>query len=265
MIDQNDPTVQRFSGFADVYDRYRPSPPAAIAEILCRLAKTSLPALVVDLGCGTGLSTRYWADKAQQVIGIDPTPDMLQQARQTAAPPHLTFRQGTSDATGLAEHSADIVTCSQSLHWMDPWLTFREVQRILRPGGVFAAFDYDWPPHTLSWEVALAYDDCMRRVTELEKDRRVPSQWAKSSHLQRMRESGCFRYTAEMVIHHTELGNAERILGVLLSQGSVAGLLRSGVTEQTLGIDQLRACAQRELGDRPQTWYWSSRVRLGVA
>ena len=265
MMEQNDPAVQRFSGFADVYDRYRPNPPAVIADILCRLAQMPVPGLVVDLGCGTGLSTRYWAGKAQKVIGIDPTPDMLQQARQIETAAHITYQQGTSNTTGLPEHSVDIVTCSQSLHWMEPGSTFQEARRILRPGGVFAAFDYDWPPHTLSWQVALAYDECMRRVSELEKGRRVPNQWAKSSHLQRMRESGCFRYTTEMVIHHTEPGNAARIVGVLLSQGSVAGLLKSGISEQALGIDWLRETAQRELGDSLQTWYWSSRMRLGVA
>lgn len=264
-MEQKDPAVQRFSGFADVYDRYRPNPPAVMADILCRFAQVTLPSLVVDLGCGTGLSTRYWTGKAKKVTGIDPTPDMLLQARQVETAAHISYQQGRSDATGLPDGCADIVTCSQSLHWMEPGSTFREVQRILRPGGVFAAFDYDWPPHTLSWQVAQAYDSCMLRVKDLEKVRSVPAQWAKSSHLQRMQESGCFRYTTELVIHHTEMGNAERIVGVLLSQGSVAGLLKSGITEQALGIDELRRTAQRELGDRLQAWYWSSRVRLAIA
>jgi len=264
VTDQNDPTIQRFTGFADVYDRFRPGVPAAVAEILCRFAEVSLPDLVVDLGCGTGLSTRYWANKAARVIGIDTTPDMLEQARQVETLATITYQQGRSDATGLPDHSADIITCGQSLHWMEPGSTFQEAQRVLRPGGVFAAFDYDWPPHSLSWQVSKAYDECMQRVKQLEKDRQVPSQWPKASHLQRMRESGCFRYTCEMVLHHTEPGNAERMVGVLLSQGSVAGLLKSGITEQALGIDALRRTAQRELGDSLKTWYWSSRMRLGV-
>jgi len=46
-------------------------------------------------------------------------------------------------ATDLPDGCADIVTCSQSLHWMVPESTFAEVARILRPGGVFATYDYD--------------------------------------------------------------------------------------------------------------------------
>jgi ubiquinone/menaquinone biosynthesis C-methylase UbiE len=263
-MNPKDLSVQRFTGFAEVYDRYRPGPPAAMAEILCRLAQRSLPDLVVDLGCGTGLSTRFWSGKARQVIGIDPTPDMLEQARRIATGPEVSYRQGFSHATGLPDQSTDIVTCSQALHWMEPGPTFQEVRRILRPGGVFAAFDFDWPPHTLSWQVSQAYEACMRRVSEAEKGKEVARQWPKSGHLQRMVESGCFRYTTEMVIHSNEAGNAERIVGVLLSQGSVAGLLRKDYSEQDLGIDRLRQVAQRELGDDPQTWYFSSRVRLGV-
>lgn len=263
-MEQNDPALQRFTGFADVYDRYRPSPPSSIADILCRLAFSPFPDRVVDLGCGTGLSTRYWAGKAKEVIGIDPTPDMLRQAKQIETAANIAYRQGTSDDTGLPDQSVDIITCSQSLHWMDPFSTFQEAHRILRSGGIFAAYDYDWPPHTLSWKVSSAYDDCMRRVIEYEKDREVPHQWAKSGHLERMRNSGCFRYATEMVVHHHELGNADRIVGVLLSQGSVAGLLKRGIPEEALGIDRLRTVAQNELGDSLQTWYWCSRLRLGV-
>jgi hypothetical protein len=49
------PTVKRFSGFADLYDSYRPAPPPALADVLCLLAGVKRPALVVDLGSGAGL------------------------------------------------------------------------------------------------------------------------------------------------------------------------------------------------------------------
>jgi SAM-dependent methyltransferase len=67
-----------------------------------------------------------------------------------------------SAQTGLPASSADIVTCSQSLHWMEPEPTFAEVARILRSGGLFVAYDYDWPP-TVLWEVEQAYHDVIAR------------------------------------------------------------------------------------------------------
>jgi len=49
--------VERFMGFADVYDSYRPRPPEVVPDILTQLAQAPQPALVIDLGSGTGLST----------------------------------------------------------------------------------------------------------------------------------------------------------------------------------------------------------------
>lgn len=259
--------IERFSGFADQYDQYRPSPPAVLADILCQLAGVARPQLVVDLGSGTGLSTRYWADRAEQVIGIEPTADMRRQAEAQTSAANVSYRAGFSHQTGLPERCAQIVTCSQALHWMEPQPTFEEARRILVPGGVFAAFDYDWPPTTSSWEADAAYEACSRQVAGLESQRqsgKALQRWGKSEHLERMRSSGCFRYTKEIVVHHSDRGNAGRLVGLLLSQGGVMSLLKMGLSESELGIDAFRQAAQRLLGDASQPWYWSSRVRLGI-
>ena len=137
--------LTRFSGFADTYDRYRPSPPSVLVDILTQLAQVDRPKLVVDIGCGTGLSTRIWSGRAEEIIGIEPNTDMRHQAEAATSQSDVHFQDGTSTGTGLADACADIVTCVQSLHWMEPGATFAEIARILRPGGVFAAVDCDWP------------------------------------------------------------------------------------------------------------------------
>src|SRR5688572_927557 len=95
------------------------------------------PALVVDLGSGTGLSTAVWADRARRVIGIESLAPVRRAVEVRCALPHASFRDGSAKATGLSDGAADIVTCTQSLHWMEPTSTFTGVARILRPGGVF--------------------------------------------------------------------------------------------------------------------------------
>lgn len=259
--------IDRFTGFADHYGKFRPQPPAALADFLCQLAKTSRPQLVVDLGSGTGLSTRYWADKAELVIGVEPTFDMREQAKVQTEAGNVSYQEGFSHQTGLPDHCAQIVTCSQALHWMEPQSTFEEARRILVPGGVFAAFDYDWPPTTSNWEADAAYEICSARIDEVES--RQPTspplqRWKKEEHLNRMAASGCFRFMKETVLHYKETGNAERLIGLLLSQGSVMTLLKSGLTETDLGIDIFRHRVQAALGDKPAAWYWSSRLRFGI-
>lgn len=222
---------------------------------------------MVDLGSGTGLSTRYWADKAREVVGIEPAADMRREAEARTQAGNVSYREGLSHQTGLPDQCAQIVTCAQALHWMEPQATFDEVARILTPGGVFAAYDYDWPPTTHAWEAEAAYAECMRRVREQEKTaqpgRTVPF-WDKAQHLARMRASGRFRYAKEILVHHLDHGDADRYIGLLLSQGSVMTLLKEGISEAQLGIDQCRRVAARVLGANVQTWYWSSRVRVGI-
>jgi len=262
-----DGNIERFSGFSDLYNRYRPAPPEILGRLLMDLAKTSRPRLVVDLGSGTGLSTRYWADLAEQVIGIEPSEDMRQQAQRQTKAENVAYREAFSHRSSLPEKCAQIVTCSQSLHWMEPQATFEEAARILVSGGVFAAYDYDWPPTTGRWEADAAYEACIRQVRSFGKGFRSQSpvkRWDKQGHLGRMQQSGCFRYTKEIVLHHFEQGNDERLVGLLLSQGEVMTLLKAGYREDQLGIEEFRRIARDTLSNTLQPWYWSSRLRFGI-
>jgi SAM-dependent methyltransferase len=260
-------TIERFSGFADDYDHYRPQPPQALAALLTQIARCPRPTLVVDLGCGTGLSSRYWCDKAERVVGVEPSADMRRAAIERSASVNLQILDGYSHCTGLPAGGAQIVTCMQSLHWMEPQATFEEAHRLLCAGGVFAAIDYDWPPVTGSWQADLAWGECNQRAARLEAtiapDRRA-RRWDKAQHLSRMQQSGCFRFTREVLLHHVDLGNAERHVGLLRSQGGVMDLLKAGHSSAELAIDALERTAQAELGSVAQPWFWSARVRLGV-
>lgn len=264
--------IERFSGFANTYDHYRPSPPHALISWLCKYAAAEYPQLVVDIASGTGLSTRIWQDHTAQIIGIEPNVDMRAQAEEHmrveaySGKTHTSFRAGTSDATGLADGCADIVTVSQALHWLEPVSTFAEMMRILRPGGVFAAYDCDWPP-CLDWQIEAAYNACMQRANELEKQYQTSQgvqHWNKDDHLARMRASGKFRYTREIVMHSSDLGTTARLIGLALSQGSLAGLQKLGLSEDEIGITALRAIAEQRMGTGAQQWLWSYRVRIGI-
>jgi SAM-dependent methyltransferase len=231
------------------------------------------PRLVVDLGSGTGLSTRVWADRAEQVVGIEASPEMCRQAEATAITTlqqtvakslgGVRFVEAFAQETGLPDDVADIVTCSQSFHWMEPGPTLAEAARILRPGGVFAAYDYDWPP-VCHWEVEAAFEEMLRRVGKRRAGPRGGMRYAKDGHLGRIRESGHFRYVREVVLHSRELGSAERIVGMALSLGPMIVLLGEGVSEEEIGLAALREAAAQALGDREVEIFLGYRVRLGV-
>ncbi|HEY7626940.1 MAG TPA: class I SAM-dependent methyltransferase, partial [Ilumatobacteraceae bacterium] len=137
--------ARRFSGFADLYDAVRPTPPRVFADVITAYAG-GRPTVTVDLGSGTGLSTRWATAWSDEVIGVEPSDDMRRRAAEIAPTGQITYVAGWSNETGLASASADVVLAVQALHWMEPVSTFTEAARILRPGGVFAAIDCDWPP-----------------------------------------------------------------------------------------------------------------------
>jgi SAM-dependent methyltransferase len=251
------------SGFAAGFDANRPSPPDALFDLLCLEAQTERPKLVIDMGSGTGLSTRPWADRADEVVGVEASPEMRDQAEAATAAGNVRFVHAYAQATGLPDGAADIVTCSQALHWMEPEPTLAEAARILRPGGIFAAYDYDWPP-IVHWEVEAAFAEMLRlgRVGRRPDGDRM--RYAKEDHLDRIKASGHFRFARELVLHSHERGTAERIVGMALSLGPLTVMLDTGTTEEEIGLAALRETAHRVLGEREVDIYLGYRVRLGV-
>ena len=259
--------VERFMGFASEYDRYRPAVPSVIVDILTQYARIIRPKLVVDIGSGTGLSTRVWAGRADEIIGIEPSDDMRALAEtRSAGLAGIRYQKGFSTATGLPDGCADIITVSQALHWMEPKGTFAEIARLLRPGGVFAAIDNDWPV-VVDWEAEqldVAFGDRYEPLVEKYSYAKDVRRWNKDGHLARMTESGYFRYTREIAVHNVESGDAERLVGLAVSQGSVQTLIKNGANVDELGLAAFRAEVERILGDKPHPFYFTYRMRIGV-
>ena len=72
--------ANRFMGFAGTYDDTRPRVPFYPVEIITRYLQRK-PMTVLDLGCGTGLSTEIWKGHCDKVLGIEPSSDMIAEAR----------------------------------------------------------------------------------------------------------------------------------------------------------------------------------------
>lgn len=259
-------------GFAEHYDAYRPQPPSALADFLTQFAGIARPRLVVDLGSGTGLSTRIWEGRAEEVVGVEPNPEMRREAEARTVALGLDatvcYREGHAAHTGLPDGAADLVTCAQAFHWMEPTSTLAEVARLLRPGGVFATYDYDIPP-AIHWEVDRALATCfersLARVIATTQARGGGDVFRpKEEHLARLQDSGHFRYTREILFHTVEMGDAERLIGLALSTGRVERALMEGASPEELGLPTLRETADRVLGSRPQPWHVGYRIRLAV-
>jgi SAM-dependent methyltransferase len=253
------------AGFAGLYDRYRPAPPDEVVDILEFLVGGSVR-LVVDIGCGTGLSTRVWAARAGAVVGVEPNPRMLEQARAATADANIEYRQAYASETGVADDAADLVTAWQAFHWMEPQPVLSETARILRRGGVFAACDYDVRP-VVRPEVDAAFGELLDARREARERLNLPAgaaSWPKEGHVDQIRQSGRFRYARELVAHAWADIDAERLLGLAESIGGPAEIFgdRAPAVAETLA--RLGETARRVLGDRSWPALFGYRIRVGV-
>ncbi|HEY0798628.1 MAG TPA: class I SAM-dependent methyltransferase, partial [Candidatus Baltobacteraceae bacterium] len=127
-------SVGRFAHRSEDYARFRPTyPPEAIDAIFADLAAPNTLA-AIDVGAGTGISTRLLAERGARTIGIEPNGEM----RARAAEAGLDVREGDAAHLGLGGASADIVTAFQAFHWFAGAQTLTEFRRVLKPGGRIA-------------------------------------------------------------------------------------------------------------------------------
>jgi ubiquinone/menaquinone biosynthesis C-methylase UbiE len=104
---------------------------------------------VVDCCCGPGLVSCYLADYAQEVVGVDLTQAMIDQARASAAEKGLdrvSFQTGNAAALPFADGEFDVAVSRYAFHHLEnPEAAFREMVRVTRPGGRIIVADVALP------------------------------------------------------------------------------------------------------------------------
>jgi ubiquinone/menaquinone biosynthesis C-methylase UbiE len=93
---------------------------------------------ILEIGVGSGLNLPFYSQRAERVIGLDPSPKLLSMARQAARSSSgpVEFVEGSAEAIPLEDASVDTVVTTWTLCSIpDAPRSLREMRRVLKLGG----------------------------------------------------------------------------------------------------------------------------------
>src|SRR5919204_586097 len=212
--------------------------------------------------CSRSRSTSVWADRAEQVVGVEPNPEMRRHAEARGAE-NVSFVDRFADESGLDDGCADIVTIAHAFNWMDPGPTLAEVARVLRPGGLLAIFDYHWPPY-ITHAIDASFKRHLDAVDVASGGAHTRAIAANLSTTEAIRASGHFAHVRETFGHQVDEIDAEGIVDLARTSGAAARLLAEGWTEDDLALTDLARTARTKLGSGRAPAWIGYQLRLAV-
>ena len=133
-----------FQSLAENYATARSQYPdriiARINEIInAHALPSSEPKLIVDLGCGTGISTRQLVGEKRKIIGVDLDIGMLEKAIEQS-PDDIEFV--CCDAVSFRlDQLADVVTMFASMHWLADHASMEAIRNLIDSTGIVIAIN----------------------------------------------------------------------------------------------------------------------------
>lgn len=126
----------RFSDQARQYAAFRPHYPKELYDFVFSHVKSF--DLAWDAGTGNGQAAQVLATRFRKVLATDISARQLEQAVRKE---NIVY-EVAGEATSLSDQSVDLVTVAQAIHWFNRPMFYREVRRVVKPGGILAVWTY---------------------------------------------------------------------------------------------------------------------------
>jgi SAM-dependent methyltransferase len=100
---------------------------------------------LLDVGCGPGKFSRLLAaaNPGLEVVGLDPSPDMIRQASRGPILPNLEFQEGAAETAGFTRLFDFAVSLLSFHHWEEPHQGLEGIYASLKPGGFLWMYEPD--------------------------------------------------------------------------------------------------------------------------
>lgn len=210
----------------------------ALIALMAECAAVKPTDSVLDVACGPGIISCFFAKRVHHVTGLDFVPAMLERARryqdeQQVA--NVTWQLGSSTDLPFTEGAFDCAVTRFSFHhFLDPQTAIKEMERVVKPGGTVVVCDVAPHPEVQErfnhWEI-LRDPSHVRALTEAEH-----LKLAENGGLQLRR---CERYNLQM--------DLDDLLAASFPQPGDEAKIRALFDEEVAaGTDRLGVLARRE-------------------
>ena len=138
-----------YSRLSRSYDRWVEPAASKVRELGMRLCPPAEGLSILDVGCGTGTQLALYNRPGCRLVGVDPSPAMLELARRKLGT-SAELRPADAACLPFADGTFDLVSVTFVLHEMEPEQrvrVLRECRRVTRPGGRILLMDFHNGPY----------------------------------------------------------------------------------------------------------------------
>lgn len=219
------------------YARHRPDVHTTVVRSIRVTLGPPVPATrALDVGCGTGQSTRALAEIAERVIGVDISRGMLAEAREEGGE-RVGYLPAAAERLPFASGAFDLVATGLAYHWFDQTRFLGEARRVLTPVGWLVVYDSGFRgemrenPRFADW----ARERYPARYPAPPRNRPNPAPQAAGGHGFRLVEQERFANEVPFTV--------DGLVGYLLTQSNVVAAVGRGRES----LDDARAWLTREV------------------